>query len=173
MGRQDPPRLCEINALTGLTPFEFGSGGCWKRQWLITRRLPANRRGCVPGNQGPVYREIVLGHALGGEPPLKGPSHFGARECVYLCHRLSRAIHVIDNETRNAVLDDLRDGPPAKSDDGRPAGHRLDHDQHQLSCPATRNSVGPMLVSFRGLATTRQCEVLIRTDGGVSTSSGH
>src|ERR1051325_682436 len=138
MGRQDPPRLCEINALTGLTPFEFGSGGCWKRQWLITGKLPANRRGCVPGNQGPVYREIVLGHALGGESPLKGPPDFSARECVYLCHRLNRAIHVIDNETRNTVLDNLRDGPPAKSNDRRPAGHRLDHDQTKRLRPVYR-----------------------------------
>src|ERR1700756_3667678 len=62
----------EIRGLVRLTPSVNGSGSApTQRQLVIIRKPPASRRTCVSGDQGPVYRDIVFGHALGGETPLE------------------------------------------------------------------------------------------------------
>jgi hypothetical protein len=81
----------EIRDLVRLTPPASGSGsGRTQRQRVIIRK-PASRRTCVSGDQGPVYRDMVFGHALGGETPLEAPPDLGSRERIYLRDRLDRA----------------------------------------------------------------------------------
>jgi hypothetical protein len=49
-----------------------------------------------------------------------------------------RLIHRIDDGTRDALVDDFRNGTMAESKDGCPAGHRLDHDQAERLWPIDR-----------------------------------
>src|ERR1700722_2844472 len=50
-------------------------------------------------------------------------------------HRSGRLLLVLDNEARHTVLDHLGNGAGAICDNGRSAGHRLDHDQSERLGP--------------------------------------
>jgi hypothetical protein len=53
-----------------------------------------------------------------------------------------RGLRILDRETRDAVVDDLRHRSLAARDDGRAAGHRLDHHQTERLRPVDRQQQG-------------------------------
>jgi len=63
-----------------------------------------------------------------------------------------RLIHRIDDGTRDALVDDFRNGTPAESKDGCAARHGLDHDQAERLRPIDREQKRLCLAQEFGLA---------------------
>jgi hypothetical protein len=65
---------------------------------------------------------------------------------------LHSLIHRIDDSTRDALVDDFRDGTMAEGKDGRATSHRLDHHQAKRLRPIDRKQKRQRLAQEFGLA---------------------
>jgi hypothetical protein len=110
---------------------EFAGCGLDCRQWL----LGLARVAC---NQALINLDVIPRHAGGGETLLESAAHSAAikrQDSSQLAYRLADVVH---NLARNAAVHDFRNRAFAKSENGRTAGHRLDHDQAKWFGPINR-----------------------------------
>src|SRR5882757_1898723 len=107
------------------------------------RAIDRPQRAFGPGHQPAIDRDVVASHAAGGETLLEARADLLAREPPELvvdgfgCGNLA-----VDDETGQAMLDDLRYRATAISNHRRAARHRLDHHQAERLGPVDRNQQG-------------------------------
>src|ERR1700680_1560791 len=88
--------------------------------------------------QRTVERDIIRGHARGGESLLEPSPNSVAIERKYLRQHPHRLIHRINDGACDTLVDDFRNGTLAERKDGCAARHRLDHHQAERLRPIDR-----------------------------------
>ncbi len=73
--------------------------------------------------------DVIIGHALGGEPLIEHLTASMAIDRAELVHLAHHFIKIVADEARHAMTNDFRDRPPSVGEDGSPAGKTFD--QHQ------------------------------------------
>src|SRR5829696_4022860 len=89
-------------------------------------------------DQGLVVVQILLRHSPGGKPFLEMPADLPPIEFGKSSERFNSRCFPRDDKAGYAVVNDLRHGPGLEGDDGRPAGHGLDHDETERLWPIDR-----------------------------------
>ena len=82
--------------------------------------------------------EIVAGHAFIGEVASSKWPACMAVDFRLTAYRRNRFIDIVHQKTADAIDNHLGNRPMRKSDHGRPASHRLDHDQPERLLPVDR-----------------------------------
>src|SRR5882757_11529085 len=116
------------------------------------RAIDRPQRAFGPGHQPAIDRDVVASHAAGGETLLEARADLLAREPPELvvdgfgCGNLA-----VDDETGQAMLDDLRYRATAIGNHRRAARHRLDHHQAERLGPVDRHEQRPRPAQEFGL----------------------
>src|ERR1700755_439161 len=94
----------------------------------IARRLRS-------GDQFSVLTLVVFRHSFRGETVFEAGTDLSSVQTVQTMHRSNCLLLVIDDEARDAVLNDFRHRPATIGDHRRSARHRLAHDQAERLRP--------------------------------------
>src|SRR6185436_13365273 len=92
----------------------------------------------APFDDAAVDGLIVAAHADVAEPALEGLAADVTVELVDAARGLDEIVDRLPKMGGDAGLEDLGDGAAGEREDGRPAGHRLDHDQAERLRPVDR-----------------------------------
>src|SRR4051794_10713993 len=90
-------------------------------------------------HQATIGGEIIERHAARGEASFEDLANPGAVELRQTVNVGYSADLVFHDKAGKPVVDDFRDRAAVKGDDGRPAGHGLDHDQTKRLRPVDRD----------------------------------
>src|SRR5258705_4590468 len=135
----------------------------------LSRRVrseqPATRRLAL--RQAPVDREIVLGHASGGEALLEPLAYLFGRQSRQAVDRAECRLLVLDDKSCHSLIDHVGHGATIEGNDRRTAGHRLDHhetewlgpvDRHEQSQGAAEKNSLFLIVDFADVLDARRIE---------------
>jgi hypothetical protein len=109
------------------------------REHGFDRRGRAHFRTCERASVG---AEVVADHPFRREHELCSPADFRRVEAICGVERSRHLTVVVDDQSCDVVLDDLRDGAAAGGNHRRAARHRLDHDEAEWLLPADREERG-------------------------------
>src|SRR5688572_4974682 len=86
-------------------------------------------------DQRPVVAQILLRHSPGGKPPLEMLTHLPSIEFGKSSDRFNSFRFPRDDKAGYAVIDDFGYRAGTEGNDGRAAGHGLDHDETERFRP--------------------------------------
>src|SRR5436305_10671925 len=89
-------------------------------------------------NQGLIVAKILLRHPPGGKPFVELHPHLTSAEVRKSSDRRNSFRFSRHDKASYSVVDDLRHRAGLEGNDGRAAGHRLDHDETERFWPIDR-----------------------------------